>query len=305
MATTNRAGHVGHSPFRVRVSRRFLSLSMMACILAAFAVGRTARVILLINPQKDILLAQQAMQQSLEEGSFERMRLPNPVLKDRPVPQTTYTSMNFDTAKSAAINSRWVVSEEGKKHCVDVPNEECPAIYEIDEPNEDVNETDDGEIHMPKGQHLLVDIEHVEEAFLDSEERLAAAMLELVDECGLTLLSYHCHRMTPMGVSCAGVLLESHVSFHTWPIEGVITLDLFTCGDDSLLPIVPLAKELFSIPRDDGSKEPRAIWAHKFRGFDDGDGTTKEVSESTDLYDFPLGQMLDYKEKVRNRSLEG
>ncbi|OEU21352.1 S-adenosylmethionine decarboxylase, partial [Fragilariopsis cylindrus CCMP1102] len=80
------------------------------------------------------------------------------------------------------------------------------------------------------GQHLLIDIENVDSAFLNSEERLANAMLDLINECGLTLLSYHCHKMVPMGVSCAGVLLESHVSFHTWPTEGVITIDLFTCG---------------------------------------------------------------------------
>ena len=32
---------------------------------------------------------------------------------------------------------------------------------------------------------------------------------------GLTLLSYHCHSLLPAGVSCVGVLLESHISFHT------------------------------------------------------------------------------------------
>lgn len=296
---SKKSAFVGDSPFRVKVSQRFFVLSMVACVLAAFAVGRTARVILLINPQKELLLAHQAMQQSLNEGgSPERMRLPNPVLKDKPVPQTTYTSMNFDTAKSAAINSRWVVSEEGKQHCVDVPNGDCPAMYENDESSgdPDLTEYDEDEVHMPKGQHLLIDIEHVDASFLDSEERLAGAMLDLVSECGLTLLSYHCHRMTPMGVSCAGVLLESHVSFHTWPVEGVITLDLFTCGDDSLLPIVPLAKSLFSVPRENESTKPRVVWAHKFRGFEDG--ITKEVAESTDLFDFPIGQMLDYKEKV-------
>ena len=54
-------------------------------------------------------------------------------------------------------------------------------------------------------------IKNVDGTFLDSEERLASAMLNVVDASRLTLLSYHCHGMSPE------VLLESHISFHTWP----------------------------------------------------------------------------------------
>ena len=79
-----------------------------------------------------------------------------------------------------------------------------------------------------------MDIKGIEAAFLDSEERLADAMVRTVHGAGLTMLSYHCHKLDPAGISCVGVLLESHISFHTWPEEGVITLDLFTCGPNPL-----------------------------------------------------------------------
>ncbi len=46
--------------------------------------------------------------------------------------------------------------------------------------------------YLPAGQHLLVDIKNVDPIFLNSEERLAEAMIKLVDESKLTLLSYHC-----------------------------------------------------------------------------------------------------------------
>ena len=103
-------------------------------------------------------------------------------------------------------------------------------------------------------QHLaspdrLVDIKNVEADFLNSESRLADAMISVVRSAGLTLLSYHCHSLTPAGVSCVGVLLESHISFHTWPEEGVITLDLFTCGPKGLLPTIPDIETKFGIPR--------------------------------------------------------
>ena len=123
----------------------------------------------------------------------------------------------------------------------------------------------------PSGQHLLVDIKNVEAAFLNSEERLAVAMQDSVKAAGLTMLSYHCHSLHPAGVSCVGVLLESHISFHTWPDEGVITLDLFTTSEKPLLPALPKIEELFGVPRvnpETGEKEtPVTLWSHELRGF--------------------------------------
>jgi len=116
--------------------------------------------------------------------------------------------------------------------------------------------------HSPSGQHLLVDIKGIEAAFLDSEERLSDAMVATVKAGGLTMLSYHCHELDPAGVSCVGVLLESHISFHTWPEEGVITLDLFTCGANPLLPVVPVIERLFGIGENITTK-----WSHELRGF--------------------------------------
>ncbi|KAL3915824.1 MAG: hypothetical protein SGILL_005465, partial [Bacillariaceae sp.] len=168
---------------------------------------------------------------------------------------------------------------------------------DVKEHSEGDDDDDDDEIHLPAGQHLLMDIENVDEVFLDSEERLANAMLELVDNCGLTLLSYHCHKLVPTGVSCAGVLLESHVSFHTWPSAGVITLDLYTCGPNSLLPVVPLAEELFALPKSDPkSSKPKVVWAHKIRGFSDEDAA--DVAETTDMLWFPIGMMTEYKKEI-------
>lgn len=133
------------------------------------------------------------------------------------------------------------------------------------------------------GEHLLVDIEGVESNFLDSESRLAQAMVTTCKEAGLEMLSYHCHSLEPKGVSCVGVLLESHMSFHTWPDEGVITLDLYVTTvstnaeqQDKQKPLVPqvveIIKEQFAIaPKPDGPPAPRPLntrWSHEFRGFD-------------------------------------
>ena len=167
------------SPYHVRVSPRFLSLTVLGCVVVAFAVGRIARIILIINPQKRISESPSILSIKTEKDSSGRMELPSPIMKEgKAIPRTTYTSKNFDTARSASINSRWVVSEgESEKencHGSSTPNDTCrnPSVVE----NDDLIGGEE-EIHEPRGQHLLVDIENVDSGFLDSEERLAKAML--------------------------------------------------------------------------------------------------------------------------------
>mmetsp|Transcript_14140 Transcript_14140/g.30833 ORF Transcript_14140/g.30833 Transcript_14140/m.30833 type:complete len:778 (-) Transcript_14140:74-2407(-) len=154
------------------------------------------------------------------------------------------------------------------------------SAAEIQQEDDIVDHGFDG--YQPAGQHLLMDIQNVDPSFLLDTQRLASAMVEITTNSGLTLLSYHCHDLqAPMGVSCAGVLLESHVSFHTWPAAGIITLDLFTCGPASLLPLVPVLEELFAIATtpsndDDGDNgnianglKPTMRWLYKKRGYRD------------------------------------
>ena len=53
---------------------------------------------------------------------------------------------------------------------------------------------------------------------------------------------------------CVGVLLESHIYFHTWPEEGFITFDLFTCGPNPLLPSLGDIERLFAVPQPHAGK---------------------------------------------------
>ena len=192
-----------------------------------------------------------------------------------------------DTMKSTGDDKGWVPlnADPPCDSCTrgkEKKNEISPEEGEEDSTgtssiNQDGHNDDSDGLHLPAGQHLLVDIKDVDSEFLNSEERLASAMIELTNESKLTLLSYHCHSLVPIGVSCAGVLLESHVAFHTWPLEGVITLDLFTCGGGKLVPLMPLIERLFSVKQspsegesEEDIPEPTLLWAHKLRGFREG-----------------------------------
>jgi hypothetical protein len=131
----------------------------------------------------------------------DMIRLPTPaIIAGKKVPPTTYTSKIFQ--QGGALTSRTVHLDR------------CPANYfhGTEDDADEVKPHEDEGLHLPSGQHILIDIQYVDPDFLNSEEKLATAMIEMVNESKLTLLSYHCHSLVPVGVSCAGVLLESHVS---------------------------------------------------------------------------------------------
>ncbi|KAG7360295.1 spermine/spermidine synthase domain containing protein [Nitzschia inconspicua] len=303
--------------YEVVVAKKFVVLSLLLSVILAFLVGRTARVMILADHRSEGRFHSIAGASPLQMPLSTIAVLPDPVLKPgKTAPPTQYMSKTFDTTMSASTQSRWIVTEDGKQQCTNNlgQNDECAApltkisldlnashgkgtsFSDPERCNNEVNGNEDEREHLPVGQHLLMDIENVDNDFLNSEQRLATAMLELVDRCGLTLLSYHCHKLKPKGVSCAGVLLESHVSFHTWPAQGVITLDLFTCGPNSLLPLVPTVEKLFAVPPVKGVTQPKVVWAHKIRGFDDE--SKEDIALISDMQYFPVGRMTDFKMEI-------
>mmetsp|Transcript_10317 Transcript_10317/g.15166 ORF Transcript_10317/g.15166 Transcript_10317/m.15166 type:complete len:748 (-) Transcript_10317:198-2441(-) len=184
-----------------------------------------------------------------------------------------------------ALFDAWVpvsITDRPEEHIV--RTKEFPNLHDAESPYE------------PSGQHLLVDIKGIDADFLDSEERLAKAMVDAVKAGGLSMLSYHCHKLVPMGVSCVGVLLESHISFHTWPVEGVITLDLFTCGPTPLLSVVPEVERLFAI-----GENTKTSWSHELRGFHLNATKSPEkrhLLEQSDLVFWVLSPLDIYKKEI-------
>ena len=156
--------------------------------------------------------------------------LPTPaIVGGKEVPPTMYTSKTFQ--RGGALTSRTIHLDRTVSPTKDDDGGEGDAD-EVAPHGEDGG----GGLHLPSGQHLLIDIKHVDPDFLNSEERLAAAMIEMVNESKLTLLSYHCHSLVPVGVSCAGVLLESHVSCCC---HRIILYLLCICDGQSLTVKIP------------------------------------------------------------------
>lgn len=318
-------GKPKEASYVVYLPLRFTAIALLCSFSLAFFVGQGAKYYLLSSVQHDVDYNAINLQNVIDNSESDTRKngnwkdspfhhssdtLPIVVLQDgKMMPKTVYTSRVTDTSTPIASmhitkgnidaddspNTRYKDERGSWRVCSAGGNESCSSSYESS------NNVNDDEEHLPAGQHLLIDIKNVSPDFLDSENKLAQAMIDLVNESKLTLISYHCHKLEPTGVSCAGVLLESHVSFHTWPEEGVIMLDLFTCGSGALLPVVPLIMKLFGVPDIETDDEPEVLWAHKLRGFRD---VTKRAGplESLDLGRNILGVMdFDMKKEVRSK----
>lgn len=144
--------------------------------------------------------------------------------------------------------------------------------------DDDHNEEDE----PPSGQHLMIDMKDVDSTFLNSKEYIASAMLNLIkdNDIKIVLRSYHCSSdEIGGGVSCFAVLDEGHISIRTWPLDGVLIMDVFTFGkSDELISLVNTISKLFAIQQqmkdnDDDVVTPAApsiLWSHRLRGFRDG-----------------------------------
>jgi spermidine synthase len=296
-------------PYRVMVSARFVVTSLLASMLLAYSVGSAARLLLLPHgTTHDKLL-------SLRDrpGYYEGYARPLPALtvkEGKKQPKTRYTGRNFDSTMSVS-NSAWLNTERDANnlgggdarqcHQKQHGGQEC-SNDEQDEVEEDDDE-DEEDVPNPSGEHLMVDFKHVSAEFLNSEHRLAQAMVDLVNAADLTLLSYHCHGLTPAGVSCVGVLLQGYVSFHTWPVEGVITFDLCVGGNTPIISAVPTIQQLFGVPRtatmpNEAMARPEMRWAHKLRGFRFHPDDTS-IFSGTDLGNYIVGDMSAiYKKEI-------
>eukprot|EP00804_Cyclotella_cryptica_P018448 CCRYP_004291-RA/>CCRYP_004291-RA protein AED:0.19 eAED:0.19 QI:334/1/1/1/0.5/0.66/3/3115/256 len=203
----------------MKLSTTFMAITFIVTSLFAFSFGCVARISILASYGQLQSTHQPPHPTSTlsAEGELSVKKLPAPtILPGKEVPYTTYTSKHFQMPGSSTSNTLHI--DRSSSVPSSVKEHRNSSLFGLDGPNmnEHVHNSDDSGEHVPAGQHLLVDFKDVDSEFLNSEERLAQAMIELTNESKLTLLSYHCHSLVPIGVSCAGVLLESHVAFHTW-----------------------------------------------------------------------------------------
>ena len=80
------------------------------------------------------------------------------------------------------------------------------------------------------GRHLLLEMWDCNREILEDAEKITQIMCDAASDAGATVIKSICHEFNPPGITAVAILSESHISVHTWPIEGYVAVDIFTCG---------------------------------------------------------------------------
>ncbi len=83
----------------------------------------------------------------------------------------------------------------------------------------------------PLGRHLLAEFAGCDPAKLSDLGHITSAMLAAATASGATIITHNFHHFTPLGVSGAVIIAESHLAIHTWPEHRYAAVDFFTCVD--------------------------------------------------------------------------
>lgn len=81
------------------------------------------------------------------------------------------------------------------------------------------------------GRHLLLEVYDVNHDLINNGIALEKVMLKGINRAGMTILNIFKHCFIPQGCTIVIALAESHVSCHTWPEEGCLAIDVYTCGE--------------------------------------------------------------------------
>ena len=81
------------------------------------------------------------------------------------------------------------------------------------------------------GTNLLLEVYDVKFDLLNDVISLQESMEKGINRANMTILNIFSHCFLPQGCTIVIALSESHVSCHTWPENGSIAIDVYTCGD--------------------------------------------------------------------------
>ena len=95
------------------------------------------------------------------------------------------------------------------------------------------------------GRHLIAEFYGCGPQTLDEVDEVRRSMRSAAELIGATIVGETFHRFAPQGVSGSVVIAESHLSVHTWPENGYVAVDIYTCGGLDPRPGFRLLAEAF------------------------------------------------------------
>lgn len=96
----------------------------------------------------------------------------------------------------------------------------------------------------PGGVHLLIDLFDAKN--LDAVDPIRTICIDAAKATRATIVSETFHHFGEgCGVTGIVVLAESHISIHTWPENGIVTIDVYVCGECNAFVTIPMFLTFF------------------------------------------------------------
>lgn len=80
------------------------------------------------------------------------------------------------------------------------------------------------------GTQMILELGNCPAEILSDPILIEKIMRKAASTMGATIVSSNFHHFSPLGVSGVVIIMESHLTIHTWPEYGYAAIDLFTCG---------------------------------------------------------------------------
>lgn len=103
---------------------------------------------------------------------------------------------------------------------------------------------------MAKGRHLLIDCTGVPPEVCGDDKLVLRAMATAAERAGATVISqvrYHFGHNSAPGFTAMVLLDESHCSAHAYSDEGLLALDIFTCGNTDPRDVLAYMQEMLDL----------------------------------------------------------
>ncbi len=80
------------------------------------------------------------------------------------------------------------------------------------------------------GKHAIIDLSGCNTELLKNHKRIHDILVQAAWVANVTVVGSMDHLFSPQGYTAVLVLEESHLSIHTWPEHGYVSIDLYSCN---------------------------------------------------------------------------
>lgn len=81
------------------------------------------------------------------------------------------------------------------------------------------------------GKHIILELYDCPADVLSDPILIKEIMNDAANVMEATIVESKFHHFSPLGVSGVVIIMESHLTIHTWPEYGYAAVDIFTCGE--------------------------------------------------------------------------